>query len=78
MICYLTMETEPLSCTVGMNTTDNLPVEDLQSAVVASVTESETATQELLAIHGLLERIRQNQTTPKANYTNWRSLRSDG
>jgi hypothetical protein len=39
--------------------------------------ESEAATQELLAIPGLLERIRQNQATPKTNYTNWRTLRSD-
>lgn len=40
-------------------------------------TESETATQELLAIPGLLERVKQNQATPKAQYTNWRTLRSD-
>ncbi|MBW4562424.1 MAG: hypothetical protein KME32_14990 [Mojavia pulchra JT2-VF2] len=39
--------------------------------------ESEAATQELLAIPGLLERIKQNQATPKTDYTNWRSLRSD-
>jgi hypothetical protein len=39
--------------------------------------ESETATQELLAIPGLLERVKQNQATPKAHYTAWRSLRSD-
>jgi hypothetical protein len=78
MICYLTIEAKPLSRTIGMNTTDNLPVEDLELAVVASVTESETATQEILATPGLLERIRQNQTTPKTNYTNWRSLRSNG
>jgi xanthine dehydrogenase iron-sulfur cluster and FAD-binding subunit A len=39
--------------------------------------ESEAATQELLAIPGLLERIRQNQATPKAQYTSWRTLRSD-
>ncbi|MGL5804090.1 MAG: hypothetical protein ACRC2R_26285 [Xenococcaceae cyanobacterium] len=39
--------------------------------------ESEAATQELLAIPGLLERIKQNQATPKTNYTNWRTLRSD-
>lgn len=39
--------------------------------------ESEAATQELLAISGLLERIQQNQATPKTNYTNWRTLRSD-
>jgi hypothetical protein len=40
-------------------------------------TESEAATQELLAISGLLERVKQNQLTPKTHYTNWRTLRSD-
>ncbi|AFZ23526.1 hypothetical protein Cylst_1229 [Cylindrospermum stagnale PCC 7417] len=39
--------------------------------------ESEVATQELLAIPGLLERVKQNQTTPKTDFTNWRTLRSD-
>jgi hypothetical protein len=39
--------------------------------------ESEAATQELLAIPGLLERVEQNQATPKAQYTAWRTLRSD-
>jgi hypothetical protein len=39
--------------------------------------ESEAATQELLAIPGLLERVKQNQATPKTRYTNWRTLRSD-
>lgn len=39
--------------------------------------ESEAATQELLAIPGLLERIKQNQATPKTTYTNWRNIRSD-
>ena len=39
--------------------------------------ESEAATQELLAIPGLLERIKQNQATPKTDYTNWRNIRSD-
>ena len=39
--------------------------------------ESEAATQELLQIPGLLERVKQNQATPKAKYTNWRTLRSD-
>ncbi|NJL55176.1 hypothetical protein HC928_08290 [bacterium] len=39
--------------------------------------ESETATQELLAIPGLLERVKQNQATPKVHYTSWRTLRSD-
>lgn len=40
-------------------------------------TESEAATQELLEISGLLERVKQNQATPKAQYTDWKSLRSD-
>ena len=39
--------------------------------------ESESATQELLGIPGLLERVKQNQATPKAQYTAWRTLRSD-
>ncbi len=39
--------------------------------------ESEAATQELLAIPGLLERVKQNQATPQAQYTAWRTLRSD-
>ena len=40
-------------------------------------TESEAATQELLAIPELLKRVKQNQLTPKTDYTNWRTLRSD-
>jgi len=39
--------------------------------------ESEAATQELLEIPGLLEQVKQNQATPKQQYTNWRNLRSD-
>jgi hypothetical protein len=39
--------------------------------------ESEAATQELLAIPGLLERIKQNQATPKTDYVSWKNLRSD-
>lgn len=39
--------------------------------------ESEAATQELLAISGLLERVKQNQATPKTDYTTWRTLLSD-
>lgn len=39
--------------------------------------ESEAATQELLEIPGLLERIKQNQATPKADSRNWRDIRSD-
>ncbi|MEM9450434.1 MAG: hypothetical protein AAGA75_18120 [Cyanobacteria bacterium P01_E01_bin.6] len=38
---------------------------------------SETATQELLAIPGLLERVKQTQATPRGHYTSWRNLRSD-
>lgn len=40
-------------------------------------TESEAATQEILAIPGLLQRVKQNQATPKAQYTSWRNIRSD-
>jgi hypothetical protein len=39
--------------------------------------ESEAATQELLAIPQLLERVQHNQATPAAEYSNWRTLRSD-
>jgi hypothetical protein len=39
--------------------------------------ESEAATQELLAIPGLMERVNQNQLTHQSQYTNWRNLRSD-
>ena len=90
-----------------MNTTDNSPMDDMESAVLISATElqrqlndslkqlsperlrvladfaaylanaeSEAATQELLAIPGLLERVQQNQSTPKTQYTTWRTLRS--
>jgi len=90
-----------------MNTTDNSPMEDVESAVSVSVTElqhqlnnsvkqlsperlrvlaiaaylanaeSEAATQELLAIPGLLERVKHLSATSKTHYTNWRNLRSD-
>jgi hypothetical protein len=39
--------------------------------------ESEAATQELLAIPGLLERVKQSQLIPKSDCVNWRNLRSD-
>ena len=39
--------------------------------------ESEAATQELLAIPGLLEQVKESQLMPKNSYTNWRNLRSD-
>jgi len=39
--------------------------------------ESDAATQELLAIPGLLERVQHNQATSKTDYANWRTLRSD-
>ncbi len=39
--------------------------------------ESEAATEELLAIPGLLERVKHSSATPKTDYTNWRSIRSD-
>jgi hypothetical protein len=46
------------------------------AAYLASA-ESEAATQELLTIPGLLERVKQNQATPKAQYASWRTLCSD-
>jgi hypothetical protein len=46
------------------------------AAYLADV-ESEAATQELLAIPGLLERVKQNKLTPQSQYTDWRNLRSD-
>jgi excisionase family DNA binding protein len=39
--------------------------------------DSNIATKELLAIPGLLERIKQNEATPKDQYVSWKSLRSD-
>ncbi|NJP11899.1 MAG: hypothetical protein HC866_22505 [Leptolyngbyaceae cyanobacterium RU_5_1] len=91
-----------------MDTADNSPTDDTESAVLISVAElqhqlneslkqlsperlrvladfaayltnaeSEAATQELMAIPGLLERVKQNRGTPKSQYTSWRSLRSD-
>lgn len=91
-----------------MSITGNSPVEDTESASLASAielqhqlndllkqlsperlqvaadfvaylanAESEAATQELLEIPGLLDRIKQNQATHKADYTSWRTLRSD-
>ena len=39
--------------------------------------ESEDATQELLAISGLLERIKANKATPQSDYKSWRNIRSD-
>ena len=46
------------------------------AAYLADV-ESEAATQELLAIPGLLERVKQIQLMPKSDCVNWRTLRSD-
>lgn len=39
--------------------------------------ESEEATQELLNIVGVIQRLRENRQTPKIEYINWRSVRSD-
>ena len=46
------------------------------AAYLADV-ESEAATQELLAIPGLLERVKQSELTPKSDCVNWRTVRSD-
>jgi hypothetical protein len=43
----------------------------------AANAESDAATQELLAIPGLIERIKQNQATPEDQYISWKNLRSD-
>ena len=43
------------------------------AAFLASV-ESKAATQELLLISGLLERVHQNQATPKNQYVNWKTV----
>jgi hypothetical protein len=39
--------------------------------------ESEAATQELLAIPGLLEQVKQSKSIPNAHCKNWREIRSD-
>lgn len=39
--------------------------------------ETEAATQELLAISGLLEQVKQNEATPVEEFIDWRSLHSD-
>jgi hypothetical protein len=39
--------------------------------------ESEAATQELLAIPGLLEQVKQRKSIPNAHCKNWREIRSD-
>jgi hypothetical protein len=39
--------------------------------------ESEAATQELLAISGLLERVKHSEVIPNKDCKNWRELRSD-
>lgn len=46
-------------------------------AAYLAIAESEAATQELLAIPELLERVKENQATPKTQYTSWRTLRTD-
>ena len=54
-----------------MNTTKNFPIEDESLSADLANAEGEAATQELLAISGLLERVKQNKATPKADYVNW-------
>jgi len=44
-------------------------------AAYLATAESEAATQELLAIPGLLERVKQNQATSPVHYTSWRTLK---
>jgi hypothetical protein len=51
--------------------------QDAIAAIILAEIESEAATQELLAIPGLLERVNQNKLTPRNEYATWRSIRSD-
>jgi hypothetical protein len=51
--------------------------QDAIAAIILAEIESEAATQELLAIPGLLERVNQNKLTSRNDYTTWRSIRSD-
>jgi hypothetical protein len=51
--------------------------QDAIAAIILAEIESEAATQELLAIPGLLERVNQNKLTPSNEYTTWRNIRSD-
>jgi hypothetical protein len=51
--------------------------QDAIAAIILAEIESDAATQELLAIPGLLERVNQNKLTPRNDYTTWRSIRSD-
>jgi uncharacterized protein (DUF433 family) len=56
----------------------DLTEEDIRACLEFASAESEAATQELLAISGLLEHVKQNQTSPKTEYVNWRTVRSNG
>jgi hypothetical protein len=51
--------------------------QDAIAAIILAEIESEAATQELLAIPGLLERVNQNKLTLRNEYATWRSIRSD-
>ena len=56
-----------------MSSIDNLEAEDKLRYL--SDQESEAATQELLAIPGLLEQVKKSQLTLKSDCINWRTLR---
>jgi hypothetical protein len=51
--------------------------QDAIAAIILAEIESEAATQELLAIPGLLERVNQNNLTLSNEYIIWRSIRSE-
>jgi hypothetical protein len=46
--------------------------QDAIASIILTEIESEAATQELLAIPGLLERVNQNKLTPRHEYISWR------
>jgi hypothetical protein len=73
---YLTELQQQLNKSLQQLSPDRLKVLADFAAYLADA-ESEAATQELLAIPGLLERVKQNKLTPKSNCVNWRTLRSD-
>lgn len=73
---YLTKLQHQLSDLIQQLSPERLKVLADFAAYLADA-ESEAATQELLAIPGLLERVKKNKLTPKSDCVNWRNLRSD-
>jgi hypothetical protein len=86
MVFFFTFRVSKMNCTQEVraqleDSLQQLSPERLQVvadfAAYLADAESEAATQELLAISGLLSRVKHCKVTPKADYKNWRELRSD-